>query len=485
MISWMQKNNKFLVITIWIATISFIFTGATYGFSFGLRSSTIGKTGDIELSRDVFNMEYRNLYNRYNQLFQGQFDQAKAKEMRLEEQVINSMVVKALILNLAKDFGIVVSDNELALYISQIPAFQNRGVFDKGIYKNFLKNSGLKLQTFEKSLRDDLVVKKTLKLLNLDSLKEEVDALLLSFEVADKIKYRVLKSKDVNSSIDEKELKKFWQERKDMFKNPTKYTLDIVWFDTKDINITDNEVRDFYKENSFKYTSDSGKILNFEEAKERVALDLKIKKAKRDANKRYIAFKKGQIQKDETISYDIDKNLSKELWSEIKNRGIGDILKPKVVKDRYAIVKIVSIKEPTVKSFKEAKSQVEPIYKENLIKENLVKISDKILKNIDKIDANISNFITLRNIEKHNLGLNKQDRVEFASKLFTSNQEKGIISIEDKVIVYKILEQKLVVDSNRSDIDMFKLTVDKLKKDVFQSNLIKELNMKYPTEIYK
>ncbi len=49
MISWMQKNNKFLVITIWIATISFIFTGATYGFSFGLKGSSIGKTGDIEL----------------------------------------------------------------------------------------------------------------------------------------------------------------------------------------------------------------------------------------------------------------------------------------------------------------------------------------------------------------------------------------------------------------------------------------------------
>ncbi len=79
MISWMQKNNKFLVITIWIATISFIFTGATYGFSFGLKSSSIGKTGDIELSRDVFNMEYRTLYYRYNQIFQGELTKQKQK----------------------------------------------------------------------------------------------------------------------------------------------------------------------------------------------------------------------------------------------------------------------------------------------------------------------------------------------------------------------------------------------------------------------
>ncbi len=293
MISWMQKNNKFLVITIWIATISFIFTGATYGFSFGLKSSSIGKTGDIELSRDVFNMEYRTLYNRYNQIFQGKFDQAKAKEMKLEDQVINSMVVKALILNLAKDFGIVVSDEELAQHIANIPAFQNNGVFDKSIYKNFLQMNGLKLQTFEKSLRDDLVVQKTLSLLSLDSLKEEVEALYVTFELADKIKYKVISQKDINISIAENDLKKFWEEKKELFKNPTKFTFDIVWLDTKEINVTDDEVRKFYKENSFRYTSNDGKILTFEEAKEKVTQDLRLKRAKRDANKKYIAFKKG------------------------------------------------------------------------------------------------------------------------------------------------------------------------------------------------
>ncbi len=67
MISWMQKNNKFLVITIWIATISFIFTGATYGFSFGLKGSSIGKTGDIELDRDIFRWSIETFYNRYYQ----------------------------------------------------------------------------------------------------------------------------------------------------------------------------------------------------------------------------------------------------------------------------------------------------------------------------------------------------------------------------------------------------------------------------------
>jgi len=80
-------------------------------------------------------MEYRNLYNRYNQAFQGKFDEEKAKEMHLQEQVLNNMAVQAMILNLAKDFGIIVSDKEVADNLTTIPSFQKNGVFNKSIYR--------------------------------------------------------------------------------------------------------------------------------------------------------------------------------------------------------------------------------------------------------------------------------------------------------------------------------------------------------------
>ncbi len=60
-----------------------------------------------------------------------------------------------------------------------------------------------------------------------------------------------------------------------------------------------------------------------------------------------------------------------------------------------------------------------------------------MLKNIDNIEINVSKFITLSNIEKQDLLLNQQEKIDFASKLFTSNQEKGIISIKDKIVIYK------------------------------------------------
>ncbi len=485
MISWMQKNNKFLIVTIWIATISFIFTGATYGFSFGIKSSSIGKTGDIELTRDRFQMEYRNLYNRYNQMLQGKFDEEQAKQMRLQEQVLNSMAGQALILNLAKEFGIVVEGKEIGEKLASIPSFQKDGVFNKSIYMNFLRNMGLSAKTFENSLRDNITIEKTFSFLNLKGIEEEYKTFTTPFEVADKLKYTILSPKDINVTIDDTKLKEFWEVRKDMFKTAKKYTFDVVWVETKDVNVTDSEIEAHFKENSFKYTDTKGKLLSLNEAKPRIIKEIKLKKSKKSANRQYISYKKAQINKSETLTYDVnDFRLSKEVWSEVLSKNSGDLLKPKVVGSRYAIIKIVNIKEPTIKSFKDAKDELIPLYKNDKSKELLAKLSEENLKNIDKIKAKISNFITLKNIEKQKLGLNKQESSELASKLFTSDQEKGIISIGDKVVVYKVMEQKLISLDKNETVGL-KANVDQLKKQSFQSNLMKQLDKKYPTKFYK
>jgi len=94
----------------------------------------------------------------------------------------------------------------------------------------------------------------------------------------------------------------------------------------------------------------------------------------------------------------------------------------------------------------------------------------------------VSDFVTL---EKHdNLKpLNLQESLQFLQKLFTSVKEKGIISVSDNVIVYKVMEQKLLpMDGNQTDL--VKQTVNQVKQNIFESNLVKALDEKYPTEVY-
>ena len=485
MISWMQKHNKYLVWTIWIATIAFIGAGFVgWGsYSFGSKAGNVAKVGNIEITQSKLNMVYSNVYNQYNEMLQGKLDEKKAKEMGLIKQAFATLATQAKILNFAQDHGIIVADKEVADMLEGIKGFQKDGHFNKKIYDTYLKSQRLKAKVFEATLRDDLIINKTLALLQTESLPLEEEAVSAAMNVADKLSYKVLTPSDVNFTVDEAKLKSFWELQKESFMTSKEYALSIVWTESKEAVITDDEVKDFYEKNTFNYTDASGKHLLFEAAKEKVSQDLKLKKTKKDAQKRYIAFKKGNLESSENTTLPVgDPKLTKALWNEIGKKSIGDILKPKVVADQYATVKINSIKEPKVMSFEEAKEKVTKSYTVQAKKEALLTLAESTLANLDQSDATVSDFITL---EKHdNLkSLNSQESLQFLQKLFTSSKEKGIISIVDKVIVYNIMEQKLLsMDSNKTDF--VKENVNQMKKSTFETNFIKMLDNRYPTEVY-
>ena len=479
----MQRNNKFTVVVMWIAALSFILAGAVGG-SMGINSSSIGKVGEIELKKDKFQMEYSNLFSRYNEMMQGKFDDAQAKQMGLQDQVIKNMAAQARILNLAKDFGIIVTEEETGKRLASYPAFQTEGKFDRKVYDTYIQNSGLSNETFENNLKDQLIIEKTFNLLNTKGLENEYKAFQLAFEVADKLKYKLLTKEDVNISIDDKKLKAFWEPRKEQFQTAKQYTLEIQWTETKNTEVSDKEVKEYYDENRFNYTDKEGKISNFDDVKEWVKEATQIAKSKKSALKRYVQLKKGELSADETLTLNInDPKLSQELWTAIQSKEINTLLKPKVIENRYASVKIINIVNPITKTFTEVKEEITPIYQEEAEKEALMLLSEEKLNNSDKLEMNVSTFITLDNAKTQKLGLNQQEIANFISKLFTSELEKGIIPIGSKVMVYKIIEQKLIsLESNETKI--MHENADKVKNQSFQMSLMKALDSKYPTKLY-
>jgi len=482
----MQKHNKYLVWTIWVATIAFIGAGFVgWGsYDFGSKAGNVAKIGDIEIKQSKLNMAYSNLYNRYNQMFQGQFDEKKAKEMGLVQQAFATVATQAKLLNYAKEMGVIISDEELAQTLESIKAFQNKeGVFDKSVYKAYLQSQRLKAKTFEDTLREELTINKLLDLLTVGSLPMEEESVAAALNVADKIKYRILTAADVNLSMDEAKLKAYWESHKEEFKTPKKYTLAVVWTESTDTNISDDELKAFYETNSFNYTSADGKQLSLEEARPQLTKDLKLKKTKKTAQKAYIAYKKGKLDSSETLTLSLgDKRLSKAVWDEIVQKNSGDILKPKVVNDKYATVKIEAIIEPKTMTFEEAAPFVTQQYKVEAQKEALWTLAESTLKEIEKSDAPVSNFVSLNHFDNFE-GLNSQESLQFLQKLFTSLKEKGIITVANKVVVYSIMAQT-ILPTDENQTETVKNTVDTTKQRVFETNLLKILDTKYPTEVY-
>jgi peptidyl-prolyl cis-trans isomerase D len=485
MISWMQKHNKYLVWTIWVATIAFIGAGFVgWGsYDFGAKAGNIAKVGSIEIPQNKLNMVYSDIYEQANQMMQGKLDDEKAKEMGLVKRAFATLNTQAKILNFAKDTGIIVSNQEVAKSIENIKSFQKDGMFSKEIYQSYLNARRLKAKEFEERLREDIKINKTLALLSVDALPLEIETISSAMNVADKLAYTVLTPNDVNFTLDETKLKTFWEAQKDNFMTKKVYEFSVLWTETSDTVVTVDEVKTFWKANTFNYTDEDGKQQSFDDAKAKAMSDLKLKKTKKAAQKNYIAFKKGKVESTDTLTLPLaDNQFAKELWDEIQEKNIGDILKPKVIADKYATLKINSIKEPRLKTFEEAKKEVTELYTMQTKKEALSTLAETTLKNFNEAHANHSDFITL---EKHdNLEpLNLQESLQFLQKLFTSTKEKGIISLSDKIVVYKIVDQKLLpMDENKTDL--VKQTVNQVKQNIFESNLVRVLDEKYPTEVY-
>jgi len=418
-----------------------------------------------------------------HQQLQGKLDDKKAKELGLVQRAFSVLATQAKLLNFAKDAGIIISDEELAKNIESIAAFQKDGKFNKDIYNNYLKSQRLKAKDLEATLKNDMLVAKTLKLLETPVLPLEIEALGASMNVADKITYKVLTEADVPYVADESKLKAFWESQKENFLTDKQYDLSFVWTPSTDATVTPEELKEYYEANSFNYTNAQGKQFTFEEAKESASKDLKLKKIKKSAQKAYIAFKKGELKSSENLTLPVgDSKLTPAIWNELSKKSTGDILKPKIVGDQYVTIKINAIKEPQIMTYAEAKDSVSKRYEAQAKKEALLKLSESTLEHFDEQNTSHTDFVTLNDFD--NLKpLNSQESLQFLQKLFTSNKEKGIISLSDKVIVYNIREQKLLsMDTNKTDF--VKQTVKQMKKKTFESNLLKMLDKKYPTEVY-
>jgi peptidyl-prolyl cis-trans isomerase D len=485
MISWMQKHNKYLVWTIWVATIAFIGAGFVGWGSYDLSSKAgnVAKVGNVKISQTKLNLVYTSIYNQYNEAMQGTLDEKKAKEMGLVQQAFSRLATQAKILNFAQEVGIVVSDKEVVKRLQAIPSFTKDGQFNKEIYDAYLKSQRLKAKTFEATLREELIIQKTIALLNTESLPLEIEAISAAMNASDKLAYQVLSTDDINLTIDNTKIKSFWEMQKDNFMTRQMYDLSIVWTESKDTVVTEDEIKSYYDTNSFNYTNAEGKQLSFEEAKTKASHDLKLKKTKKSAQKAYISFKKGKLTEDEKITLPIDDlKLTKSVWTALKEKSTGDILKPKVIADMYATIKIENIVLPRVKTYDEAKKEVTKLYTIQAKKEALLALAEKTLKSINSSNSIVSEFIKFKQNVKLE-PLNNQESLQFLQKLFTSTKEKGIISVADKVVVYNVLEQKLApMDANQTE--SVKQTVNKLKQNTFESNLIKMLDKRYPTESY-
>jgi len=484
MISWMQRHKKYLIITIWISTISFVGAGFVgWGqYSYGDKATSVAKVGDIEISRGELQKAYSNLYAQYNAMFQGNFDEEQAEKLQLKRQAIKKLIDQALLLNFADEYGIIVNDKEVLQNLLTQKYFFKNGVFDKEVYKQVLLRNNLTPTEYEAEVKKQLKITKLLKLFHIDVNKNEPKIFETFLNIADKLKYKILDPNKIKVDTSDDKVKQFWETKKQNFMTEVKYKIEYIKQKKVHKTYDDTTISQYYNKNKLHFRDKDGKILPLASAKDQVIAELDAKTTKKEALKIYIAYKKEKLEKTvkkETLVISISNNpLGDAVFNKVsKLSTTKPYAKPLQVQDDYYIIKLQEIIPAQTKTYKEAKSEVLPLYVETMKKQKVLELAKK---SFQKFQGQESEFITIEDVNKIK-GLTPNEANEFLPALFMSDAKDGFIPLQNgKVILYNILEQKLL---NKKHNDLNNSIVE-IKKGIFNDALIKNLQHRYQIEIF-
>ena len=256
MITWMQRHKKYLIITIWISTIAFVGAGFVgWGqYSYGDKAGAVAKVGNVEITMGELQKGYSRLYSQYNKMFQGNFDEEKAKQFGLQKQALGQLTQQALLLNLAESYDLQVSDAELLAELKTQEAFFDNGVFNKEIYKQVLSRNNLNMKEYEADVKKSLLIQKTLNLLPVKASTNESNILNTIMQIADKVNYKILSDKDIVIDTSDAMLKPFWETTSQKFMTEVSYEVNYI---------KQEKVSQTYEEAKIKLTSKIAKVKYF------------------------------------------------------------------------------------------------------------------------------------------------------------------------------------------------------------------------------
>ncbi|WDL74515.1 peptidylprolyl isomerase [Helicobacter winghamensis] len=480
MIGFMQKHKKYLIVTIWISTIAFLGAGFVgWGaYSFSNTSNAAAVVGDRQITIDRLQREYARLYNVYNQLFNGNLDNEQAKKLGIEEQALNTLISRALMLNYAHDVGLRISQEEIIQTLTAMDIFQNNGKFDETIYKRLLSDNQMRPKDFEEELGEGILLQKLDALLEIPLTPLEIQTISEAVFSEDHLKIQVLNDSAITFNPTEEEIKKYWEENKDIYQTQRGYEVLKVSVKPDSIPVDNETLKKHYEDFKNQFLDENGQLLPFDKAKDKIIAHYKSSQAEKESLKEYISLRKGENKKAESlVIYEGDSNYDTEFLNLLSQAKEQETLKPIKVKREFITIKIQKIIPSEPKSYEAAKQDAIEDFitlrKTQLLEEKAALLLADF-KGVDVGYVSRENKIALK-------GLNSQESQDFITQLFNKTEAKGYILLKNKVILYEILDQRL------KNSDIITQNLDFIKQNGIQmkSRLTEIAFMEHLLKLYK
>jgi peptidyl-prolyl cis-trans isomerase D len=135
---------------------SFALWGIGDIFRGGAGGSTVIQVGEQEVGQQEFARTFQREFNRVRQQIGGDLDLETARQLGLVDQIVRQTVTRLLFDQMAGDMGLRVSDEQVVERLRQQEAFRTAGTFNRQMFEQTLRRSGLTEERYVQLLRSDI-----------------------------------------------------------------------------------------------------------------------------------------------------------------------------------------------------------------------------------------------------------------------------------------------------------------------------------------
>jgi len=230
----------------------------------GFGRTTLAKIGDTEIPIERFRQNYQDRLQQIGRELGRPLPAERGKALGVDRQVLGEMIGQAGLDQRVRQMGLGLSDADIASHITSDPKLQNaNGQFDRTKFDLILRNIGYSEQRFVAEQRQEMLRRQILDSLSADLTgpKAWLDA-LNQFENQERgIEYIALGPAQAGqiSSPTEEELKKYFNERKILFRAPEYRKIAVVTVTPSELakwmEVSDDDIKHAYDQRRASFTS--------------------------------------------------------------------------------------------------------------------------------------------------------------------------------------------------------------------------------------
>jgi len=268
MLQVLRDSMKYLAWILWVVIgvfVLFVFVdfGRGSGYDQGGANDAAATVGKQKITYREYETEYRRLEDQMRERLGGQYTPELAEQLRLPMQALDQLVSRKILLREADRLDLAVSDGELRRYIVNLPAFQDStGKFvGAESYHQAVRRLGYTTESFEQSVRDQLMLQRVLGALEKAVVVSDQDVEERYRQQVERARVRYVSIPFAASvgrvAVSDAEVQRYFDQNRERFQVPEQRVADYLLVDQaaleQSLPLTDEELRDYYAQRQQEY----------------------------------------------------------------------------------------------------------------------------------------------------------------------------------------------------------------------------------------